>query len=123
MSLIPNGWNIVDTSYGKLAKGDLNNDGFPDIAFTIEENIRDKSPSRKLIVAFGDKNNYSYTTMIVFDKLILNKDENGFNGDPLLGVEIKNQSLYIRYCIGDENKNIITYQVKYYSDEEWLLIS
>ncbi len=122
-SFIPDGWQKLHSSQGGTAEvvGDLNGDDLPDIAFVSESSRTGKTaPLRTLIIATKNSDG-SYTQAVKADNAILREDEGGVDGDPFVGLEIKNGVLTISYMGGSAWTWSGLYRFKYQKDG-WYLI-
>lgn len=124
LSLIPDGWRILERVEGKpeKAEGDLNKDGIDDIAVVIEE-IResgDVTPSRMLLIAFGNNDN-TYTLSVKAENAILKSDAGGVWGDPLENISIDRGSILINFYGGSNWRWYSSYRFRF-QDNDWYLI-
>lgn len=127
----PPKWNIINA-----AKGDLNGDGIEDYAVILEfdnkvdENrtygdnhsdiIKEVQKPRILAIYFkeGNKNIYQLSTQN--NDFILRSEEGGKLGDPLLGINIKDQKLFLRFRGGSEWRWELGYTFQF-QNNDWFL--
>lgn len=121
--LIPREWKILEKVKGKpeIVEGDLNKDGISDIAAVIEGvSETEKSSSRALLIAFGNKDK-TYTLSIIANKSILRVDLGGVWGDPLESISIDRGSVAITFYGGSNWRWYRTYRFRY-QENNWYLI-
>jgi|ADGO01.1.fsa_nt_gi hypothetical protein len=97
---IPTGWHIRDS-----ASGDLNNDGRPDLAFTLEykeavlearpDSIPNFARPRLLVILLKDPKRAQYHLHLQHNTFVLREGEGGMNPDPPTHVRIRNNRLVL----------------------------
>ena len=99
---IPEGWHVLDSTFG-----DLNKDNIPDCAFVIEsdsimkevdEGFEEDRRPRILAVLFRQKNG-SYVLSVQANRVVLRSNE-GVYFDPWAGMEVNRESLLLHYYAG-----------------------
>jgi hypothetical protein len=118
-SFIPKGWKTLMS-----AKGDLNKDGFEDIAAIIEQPDKgkkdaDASNARIIFVILKTKEGFSLSVQAA--KAVLLADEGGVFGDPLSGLTIERGSILLSFYGGASEKWGITARFRY-QDSGWYMI-
>lgn len=123
ISIIPNGWKILEKDKDDpiKAEGDLNKDGIIDFAAIIEKTTNtEEAPPRELIIAFGNKDN-TYSLSINAEKVILRADEGGIWGDPFDSLSIDRGSVVVSDYGGSNWRWYNKYRFRF-QNNDWYLI-
>lgn len=123
ISIIPNGWKILEKDKDNpiKAEGDLNKDGIIDFAAIIEKTTNtEEAPPRALIIAFGNKDN-TYSLSINAEKVILRADEGGIWGDPFDSLSIDRGSVVVSDYGGSNWRWYNKYRFRF-QNNDWYLI-
>ncbi len=106
VSLVPEGWEIIDVQVG-----DLNKDQVDDVAMIVRFMGDVASPPRSLIVAF--KTTGGYAEPYRADDVILGEHEGGTMGDPLQPMEIRRGTIVLSFSGGSRERWGYTYIFRY----------
>lgn len=128
---VPANWKIINK-----ASGDLNADGIDDMALILEykdkieehrtygdnhsDIIKENQKPRILALFFKNKSTNNYQLSAQNNDFILRAEEGGRLGDPFLGIEIKDQKLYLRFQGGAEWRWELGYTFKFLKNDWYL---
>jgi hypothetical protein len=129
--IAPTNWTAIKSVYG-----DLNGDGLEDYATILEYNtkieehrtygdnhsdiIKEIQKPRILAIYFKNTINDTYQLSTQNNDFILRGEEGGKLGDPLLGINIKDKKLFLRFQGGSEWRWELGYTFKF-QNNDWFL--
>ena len=106
LSLVPEGWELIDVQVG-----DLNKDQVDDVAMIVRFMGDVALPPRSLIVAFKTAGGYSDPYRA--DDVIMGAHEGGTMGDPLQPMQIRRGTIVLSFAGGSRWRWGFTYIFRY----------
>ncbi len=120
--LVPKQWQILANHESAMTKGLLNADEIDDIAVVLEAVHAEPgvAPKRALLLALGMGNDL-YAEGALNEAIVYSSDEGGVFGDPLVGVGIRDATVFLEHYGGSNWRWSNSYMIDW-RNEGWYAV-